>query len=83
MNLRLHANATTTPKIRAYIQASTLSERALAAELNVTVSTVRRWRSRDTQHDASHTPHRLPTVMTPVQEAIVVELRRTLGTVAG
>lgn len=78
MKLRLHANATTAPKIRAYIQSSTLSERALAAELNVTVSTVRRWRSRDTQHDASHTPHRLPTVMTPAQEAVAVELRRTL-----
>ncbi len=78
MNLRLHANATTTPKIRAYIQSSTSSDRALAAELNVTVSTVRRWRARDTQHDASHTPHRLPTTLTRAQEAVVVELRRTL-----
>jgi transposase InsO family protein len=78
MNLRLHANATTTPKIRAYIQSSPLSERALAAELNITVSTVRRWRARDTQHDASHTPHRLPTTLTSTQQTVVIELRRTL-----
>ena len=78
MNVCLHANATTTPKIRAYIQRSSLSDRALAAELKLTVTTVRRWRARNTQHDASHTPHRLPTTLTPVQEAVTVELRRTL-----
>lgn len=78
MNVRLHANATTTPKIRAYIQGSPLSDRALAAELSLTVTTVRRWRARDTQHDASHTPHRLATTLTSAQEAVVVELRRTL-----
>ncbi|HBO0297470.1 TPA: IS481 family transposase [Pseudomonas aeruginosa] len=79
MNVRLHANATTTPKIRAYIQGSPLSDRVLAAELSVSVSTVRRWRARDTQHDASHTPHRLATTLTPAQEAVVLELRRTLA----
>ena len=78
MNLRLHANATTTPKIRAYIQASQASDRALARELGISVDTVRRWRKRDTVHDASHTPHRLPTTLSPLEEIIVVELRRTL-----
>ena len=39
MNIRLHANATTTPKTRAYIQSSDKSIQALADELGVSVST--------------------------------------------
>ena len=78
MNLHLHANATTTPKIRALIQSSTLGTNALARELGVSVGTVRRWRRRDFQQDASHTPHHLATTLTPAQEAVAVELRRTL-----
>jgi len=78
MNLNLHANATTTPKTRAYIQQSSASERSLARELGVTVDTIRRWRKRTEVQDASHTPHRLQTTLTPVQEAVVVEIRRTL-----
>ena len=61
MQLNLHANATTTPKVRAAIQESPLSDRKLAAELGVSVSTVRRWRQRTTVADLPHTPHRLRT----------------------
>jgi transposase InsO family protein len=78
MKLNLHANATTTPKTRAYIQQSPASARVLARELGVTVDTVRRWRKRSDVHDASHTPHRLPTTLTPAQEAVAVQLRQTL-----
>ncbi|MBF0589788.1 MAG: IS481 family transposase, partial [Magnetococcales bacterium] len=78
MDIRLHANATTTPKIRRYIQQSTLSDRKLAAELGITVDTVRRWRKRGDVSDRSHTPHRLRTTLSAEQERIVVELRRTL-----
>ncbi len=78
MTIRLHANATTTPKIRRYIQQSDKSERALAKELGISVDTVRRWRKRDEVHDRSHTAHRLQTTLTEAQEAVVVELRRSL-----
>jgi transposase InsO family protein len=78
VNIRLHANATTTPKTRAYIQASAQSDRALAQELGISVSTVRHWRARDDVQDRSHTRHNLLTTLSPAQEAIVVELRRTL-----
>ena len=78
MQLNLHANATTTPKVRAAIQASPLSDRKLAAELGVSVSTVRRWRQRTSVADLSHTPHRLPTTLSPAQERLVVELRQLL-----
>jgi len=35
MDLKLHANATTTPRIRSYIQKSTASNSALARELGI------------------------------------------------
>lgn len=46
MRVELHANATTTPRTRAYIQRSTASVADLAAELGVNEKTVRRWRRR-------------------------------------
>ncbi|WP_133513374.1 DDE-type integrase/transposase/recombinase, partial [Candidatus Thiosymbion oneisti] len=78
MNIHLHANATTTPKTRQYIQASNQSVTQLADELGVSEDTVRRWKQRDGVADGSHTPHRLQTTLTPAQEAVVVELRKTL-----
>jgi transposase-like protein len=79
MQLRLHANATTTPKMRAYIQSSTASAAALARELGVNQSTIRRWKSRTTTADRSHTPHKLAISLTPVEERLVVELRTLLA----
>jgi len=76
MNIRLHANATTTPKKRAYIQSSSLPNRVLSAELGVTVDTIRRWKNRTDTQDRSHTPHHLPTTLTPEQEVVAVEVRR-------
>lgn len=48
MQINLHANATTTPKMRTYIQNTTASVAELAAELGVHEKTVRRLRSRKT-----------------------------------
>jgi len=79
MDLKLHANATTTPRIRAYIQKSTASTSALARELGVHSRTVARWKGRQEVSDRSTRPHRLATTMTPWEEALVVELRRSLA----
>ncbi len=78
MNIHLHANATTTPKTRQYIQVSHQSVTHLADELGVSEDTIRRWKGRDGVADGSHTPHRLQTTLTPAQELVVVELRKTL-----
>ena len=53
MNIKLHKQATTTPKIRAEIQAapSSLSDSELARQFNVSDSTIRRWRYRDDVHN--------------------------------
>lgn len=78
MNIRLHKNARSTPAIRLEIQRSTESDYALAARLGLSRDTVRKWRKRDTQQDYSHTAHQLQTTLNAGQEAIVVELRKTL-----
>src|SRR5271169_62075 len=79
MDLKLHANATTTPRTRAYIQNSAASNSALARELGVHSRTVARWKSRQEVVDRSTRPHRLATTMTEWEEALIVELRRALA----
>ena len=64
----LHANATTTPKQRAYIRQSSRPAAELAVEIGVSETTIRRWRARDTVHDRLPTPHRLATTLNPMQE---------------
>ena len=74
----MYANATTTPKTRHFIQASTQSVTQLANEMGVSEDTIRRWKRRDDVADGSRTPHRLPTTLTPAREVVVVALRKTL-----
>ena len=78
MMIALHKNARTTPAIRAEIAASSDRAAVLALRFGITEATVYKWKKRTSVHDASHTPQRLQTNLTPVQERVVVELRRTL-----
>jgi transposase InsO family protein len=78
MELKLHANATTTPRTRAYIQQSTAPVAELAQELGVSEKTIRRWRAHTSVADRSHTPHRLAISLKPREERMVVELRTSL-----
>jgi hypothetical protein len=78
MQVSLHANATTTPKMRSYIQRSRRSVAELSVELGVSETTIRRWRGRTTVEDRSHTPKRLMTKITPLEDALICELRSEL-----
>jgi transposase-like protein len=78
MELNLHANATTTPKVRAYIQRSKRPVAELASELGVSETTIYRWRGRTTVSDRSHRPKKLATAFSPLEEALVCELRTKL-----
>jgi transposase len=78
MELNLHANATTTPKVRTYIQRSRKPVAELSAELGVSETTIRRWRGRTTVADRSHTPKRLTTKLSPLEQALICELRTHL-----
>ena len=79
MKLKLHANATTTPRTRAYIQQSPAGAAALARELGISQTTVRRWKSRQDVADRAATPHTLATGFAGEEEAIAVELRTDLA----
>ena len=76
--VKVHPNATTTPRTRGLIQQAEGSVASIARRFGVSEQTVRRWRARRTVEDGSCVPVRLPTTLSPGQEAVVCELRRTL-----
>ena len=59
MLIALHKNATTTPATRLALQQASGTDRELAQQYGIGVGTVRKWRTRSTVQDASHTAHRL------------------------
>ena len=73
----LHGSARTTPRVRAELQASKESTRTLAKHYGLNPKTVAKWRRRSTTFDATMGP-RDPrsTVLTELEEAIIVEFRR-------
>ena len=78
MTQALHSQARTTHLIREEIRNSTLPQAELARLYNVTRQTIRKWQDRESPADGSHCPKTLRTTLSPDQELIVVELRRTL-----
>jgi transposase InsO family protein len=79
MDIKLHANARTTPKTRAYIQASPLPVSQLARELGISETSVRRWRGRTRVTDGSHVRHHLGQSMTLEEEDLICGLRQDAG----
>lgn len=75
---KLHANATTTPEMRAFIHESDLPTAVLARLLKVSEATVRKWRKRQSIADGSHKPKQLNTTLSEAQEYVVIELRTRL-----
>lgn len=75
---RVHPQARTTPRTRAEIHSSKAPLATVAELYNITEATARKWRTRQDMQDRSHRPNKLSTTLTPAQEALVVELRRTL-----
>ncbi len=73
----LHGSARTTPRIRAELQAAQTPSRAIALQYGINPKTVLKWRRRSTTADATMGPKQpRSTVLTPAEEAIVVEFRR-------
>ncbi|MCE0558763.1 MULTISPECIES: transcriptional regulator [unclassified Motilimonas] len=78
MTEKRHANATTTPEMREFIQTSDLPVAKLARILNISEATVRKWKKRENVNDASNIPIKLNTTLTPPQEYVVVQLKLIL-----
>ncbi len=73
----LHGSARTTPRVRAELQTSQEATRILAARYGLNPKTVAKWRRRTTTADQPMGPSRPhSTVLTEVEEAIVIEFRR-------
>ena len=73
----LHGSARTTPRVRAELQASKEKTSALAERYGLSRTTVTKWRARTSTADAPMGP-RSPrsTVLTLIEEAMIVEFRR-------
>ena len=80
MDIRLHKQATTTPRIRAEIQQAptSVSNPELAQQYGVSVATIRRWRYRDEVYDRSHTRHNLLASLSLAQEEVLLAAREFL-----
>ena len=73
----LHGSARTTPRVRAELQASQDKTNALAQRYGWSRATVAKWRARSTTSDARMGPrHPASTVLSPSEEAVIVEFRR-------
>ena len=78
MRVKLHANATSTPRTRKYIQDSKKSAVTLLKDIGIAESTIRIWRKGNSAENKSHTAHNLQTTLSKPQEWLVVELRQLL-----
>lgn len=80
MEIKLHANATTTPRIRRYLQQSDKTDKELSLELGISVTTVRRWRQRKGVADKSTIPNAVHKSLRHEQVVLVNALRELLQT---
>jgi len=73
---KLHKNAKTNYAIRQEIKQSQDSISALAKKFNLSWSTVKKWRERETLEDKSSRPHKLRTTLTQAQEDLIIFERK-------
>jgi transposase len=75
--LGIHANAGTTPAVRAELARSSEPTGVLAARYGISTETVRKWRRRGPEDCADHSsrPQRLPWKSTDAERAIVCAVR--------
>ena len=78
---QIHANARTTPAVRAEISRSDEPSGVLAKRYGVSTETVRKWRKRGPEDCLDHSarPHRPPWKATEEERAVVCALRRSTG----
>jgi transposase-like protein len=72
----LHKCAKTTFKVRKEIQDSKESIKALSKKYNINPKTVIKWKKRTSVEDLPLGPRKTRTVLTPLEETVIVELRK-------
>lgn len=80
MDIKLHKQATTTPKIRAKTQAAPahIPDTVLAERFGVSDMTIRRWQHRDNVYDHPHTRRNLLATLNREQEEVLIATRKFL-----
>jgi|TARA_A100001518_G_C1225440_1_gene73418 hypothetical protein len=80
MDIKLHKQATTTPKICAEIQAasSSITDSEQAQQHGISPVTIRRWRYRYDFHDRPHLRHNLLATLPSDQEEVLIAARKFL-----
>src|SRR5215213_6033254 len=76
MAVGLHGSARTTPRVRAELQALKEATRTLAAQYGLNPKTVAKWRKRTTTAQPMGPSRPRSTVLTEIEEALVVAFRR-------
>lgn len=79
MAQRYHSNATTNLHIRSAIQKNIkeISQKEIAEMYNVSEQTVSKWSNRECLEDKSSRPHTIHYSYTPLEEALIVSLRKS------
>ena len=80
---QVHPLARTTPRTRIEIRCSTESASNLAERYNISRGTARKCKGREDGLDRSHRAHDLGTTLSPVQELLVLEMRRAMPVAPG
>ena len=73
---QVHPLARTTPRTRSEVRHSSAPATELSEICNISVATASKWKTRDDALDRSHRAHDLGCILSPAQEAIVLEMRR-------
>jgi hypothetical protein len=76
MTRKLHPCAGTNAALRRDIQESSETNKALAARLGLNLKTIAKWRSRAVTSDARKGPRPVSTVLSAVEEALIVVFRK-------
>ena len=76
MEIILHGNAKTTPRIRKEIQESVESAKALAERYGLNIKTILKWRKADGIEDKRSGPLKPKSVLSEVQQELICEFRR-------
>lgn len=76
MQIAIHKNAKTTPKIREEIKNSDKTISQLAKIYNLSWNTVKKWKTRDNTNDKSSRPDKLRTDLTQEQEDLICLTRK-------
>ncbi len=79
MAQRYHSNATTNLHIRSTIQKNTkeISQKEMAKMFDVSEQTISKWSNRESLEDKSSRPHTIHYSYTPLEEALIVALRKS------